>query len=77
MACMTRQGAEQLVERLRSSPEAGFRRLLINMTDGQLVGEFEVSSREVLEKWFQQSGIHFDWMSRMDIEATREEFRNL
>ena len=77
MACMTRQGVRQFVERLRASPEAGFLRLLVNLTEGQLIGEFEVPSRETLRGWMEKSGIHYEWMARMDIEATRDEFRDL
>ena len=77
MACMTRQDVRQFVERLRSSPEAGFLRLLANLAGGQLIGEFDVPSREASREWMEKSGIHYEWMSRMDIEATREEFRDL
>lgn len=77
IACLTRQGARQLAEQMRASREAGFLRFLVSLTDGHLIAEFEVASRDVLEQWMAQNGIHFEWMSRMDMEATREEFHDL
>jgi hypothetical protein len=77
IACLTRQGARQLAEQMRSSPETGFLRVLVSLTDGHLIAEFEVASREVLEQWMEKSGFHYEWMSRIDLEATREEMRDL
>ena len=77
MACMTRQGARELAERMRAASEVEFLRLLANMTEGQLIAEFQAESREALQRWLQQCGIHYEWMSRVDFEATREEFRDL
>ena len=77
MACMTRQGARELAERLRASTEVEFLRLLANMTEGQLIVEFEAASRETLERWMEKSGIHHEWLHRVDFEATRAEFRDL
>ncbi|OFW09054.1 MAG: hypothetical protein A3H27_06845 [Acidobacteria bacterium RIFCSPLOWO2_02_FULL_59_13] len=77
MACLTRQGARELAQTMRSSPGVEFLRLLGNMTDGQLLAEFEVASREVLQQWLEKLGMHYQWMARMDFEATREGFRDL
>ena len=77
MACMTRQGAKELAERLRAAQEVEFLRLLANMTEGQLIGEFVAASREVIEAWFKQSGIHYEWLRRIDFEATRDAFHDL
>lgn len=77
MACMTRQGARELAERLRASTEVEFLRLLANMTDGQLIAEFNAASREALQRWMEKSGIHHEWMQRVDFEATREAFHDL
>jgi hypothetical protein len=77
MACMTRQGARQLAERLRADTEVEFLRLIANMTDGQLLAEFNASSREALQRWMEQSGIHFEWLRRIDFEATRDAFYDL
>ena len=77
MACMTRQGAKELAERLRAAQDVEFLRLVANMTEGQLIGEFEAPSRQVIEGWFQQSGIHYEWLRRIDFEATRDQFHDL
>jgi hypothetical protein len=77
MACMTRQGARELAERMRAATEIRFLRLVANMTEGQLVGEFEAPSREVIEGWLKQAGIHYEWLRRIDFEVTPEAFRDL
>jgi len=77
MACLTRQGARELAERMRSSPGVDFLRLLGNMTDGQLLAEFEVPSRDALQQWLEKSGMHYEWIARVDFEATRDTFRDL
>ena len=77
MACMTRQGARELAERLRASTEVEFLRLLSNMTEGQLLAEFNASSRDVLQRWMERSAIHYEWMWRIDFEATRDSFHDL
>lgn len=77
MACMTRQGARELAERMWAAKEVQFLRLVANMTEGQLIGEFEAPSREVIEGWFKQAGIHYEWLRRIDFEATRDGFRDL
>jgi len=77
LACLTRQGAQELAGMMRASPEAGFVRFLVSLRSGQLIAEFDVAAREVLEPWMAQPGIHFDWMTRMDLEATRDEFHDL
>jgi hypothetical protein len=74
---MTRQGARELAERMRASTGVEFLRLLANMTDGELTGEFNAGSREALQRWLEQSGIHYETMSRVDFEATRDEFHDL
>jgi hypothetical protein len=76
MACMTRQGAKELAERLRAAQEVKFLRLLANLTEGQLIGEFEASSRQVIEEWFMRSNIHYEWLRRIDLEATRDAFHD-
>jgi hypothetical protein len=77
MACMTRQGARELAERLRASTEVEFLRLLCNMTEGQMLAEFNAVSREALQRWLEQSRIHFEWLRRIDFEATRDAFHDL
>jgi hypothetical protein len=77
MACMTRQGARQLAEQMRASTDVEFLRLVANMTQGQLIGEFQAASRDAMEAWMKKSGIHYEWLSRIDFEATPTEFHDL
>jgi hypothetical protein len=77
MACMTRQGARELAERMRAATEVEFLRLLANMTEGRLIGEFESPSREAMEAWMKTSGVHYESLQRVDFEATRDAFRDL
>jgi hypothetical protein len=76
MACMTRQGARELAERLRSATEVEFLRLLANMTEGRIIAEFNAASLNVLHAWMQKAGIHHEWVGRVDFEATREKFQD-
>ncbi|MBI1956473.1 MAG: hypothetical protein HYS38_08780 [Acidobacteria bacterium] len=77
IACLTRQGAQELAKLMRSSAEAGFLRFLVSLTEGQLIAEFDAASRQALEEWMKKAGIHHEWMFRMDMEATREGFQDL
>lgn len=77
MACMTRQGAQQFAALLSGDGDVRFLRLLVNMTDGKLFGEFEAPGREALVAWMEQRKIHYDWLARIDIEATPEGIRDL
>jgi hypothetical protein len=77
MACMTRQGARQLAEQMRTATDVEFLRLLANMTEGQLIGEFNATSREAMEGWMKKSGIHYEWLRRIDFEANPTEFHDL
>jgi len=69
LACLTRQGAEQLVARLRAAQEVTARRVLVNMVEGKMVVEFEAADRERLEKWLAATGFHADWILRVEYEA--------
>ena len=77
MACMTRQGAQQLAASLVGNGSVEFLRFLVNMTEGKLFGEFEAPSREALVAWMEQKKIHYDWLARVDIEATPKGVRDL
>ncbi len=68
LACLTRQGAEQLAVRLASASGVMMRRIEVNMVDGKMLVEFESSSREVLEAWLRSEGVHFDWLMRVEWE---------
>ncbi|MBI3934992.1 MAG: hypothetical protein HY316_09900 [Acidobacteria bacterium] len=77
MACMTRQGAKELAERMRLASEVEFLRLVANMTEGQLIGEFNATSRDAIEGWFKLTGIHYEWLRRIDLEVTRDAMHDL
>ncbi len=77
MACMTRQGAQQLAASLAGAPELRSLRFLVDRTEGRLFGEFDAPGREQLPAWFQVRKIHCDWVARVDLEATAEGVRDL
>ena len=70
LACLTRQGAEELVRRLNSAaPPFSARRVLVNMQEGKMLVEFDSPGREELEKWLAAQKIHFDWLLRIELES--------
>jgi hypothetical protein len=70
LACMTRQGAEELSKRFyRTGPVAALR-VLVNMHEGKMLVEFEAPGREELEKWLAAEKFHFEWLLRVELEST-------
>ena len=69
IACLTRQGAEQLAARLHAASEVKARRVLLCLQDGKMLVEFEAGSREELEKFLAQEKFHFDWILRIEYES--------
>jgi len=69
LACLTRQGAEQLMRRMQAGQEAKAERVLVNMLEGKMFAEFRADSREVLESWLKTQGMHFDWLVRIEWES--------
>jgi hypothetical protein len=69
IACLTRQGAEELAIRLHSATAVNTKRVLLSMHDGKLLVEFEAASREELEKWLAAEKFHFDWILRIEYES--------
>jgi hypothetical protein len=69
LACLTRQGAETLMQRLQSGSEAKAERVMVNMLEGKMFAEFRADSREVLEGWLNTQGMHFDWLVRIEWES--------
>jgi hypothetical protein len=70
LACLTRQGAEELTRRLQGAKTVRARRVLVNMQEGKMLVEFEAASREELEKWLKSEKFHFDWLLRIELEST-------
>jgi hypothetical protein len=68
LACLTRQGAEALAQRMRAGGLAHAERLLVNMLEGKMFVEFRADSRENLEAWLKTEGMHFDFLVRIEWE---------
>ena len=68
LACLTRQGAEVLAQRMQAGGLAHAERVLVNMVEGKMFVEFRAESREALEAWLQTEGMHFDWLVRIEWE---------
>jgi hypothetical protein len=69
LACLTRQGAEELARKLQGAKLVKARRVLVNMQEGKMLVEFEAASREELEKWLVSEKFHFDWLLRIELES--------
>jgi len=72
LACLTRQGAEALARRMQSAGAARADRVLVNMLEGKMFVEFRADSREALEGWLKDQGMHFDWVVRIEWEMQGE-----
>jgi len=70
LACLTRQGAEELTKRLYAATGVTARRVLVNMQEGKMLVEFEAPGREELEKWLASEKFHFDWLLRLELESS-------
>jgi len=68
LACLTRQGAEALAQRMQAGGTARAERVLVNMLEGKMFVEFRADSREALEGWLKTEGMHFDWLVRVEWE---------
>ena len=66
LACLTRQGAETLAQRMQCGGTARAERVLVNMLEGKMFAEFRAESREALEAWLKAEGMHFDWLVRIE-----------
>jgi hypothetical protein len=70
LACLTRQGAEALNERLNAAAAVKTRRVLVDMIEGKMVVEFEAKDREILEAWLGAEGFHYDLLLRIEFESS-------
>lgn len=68
LACLTRQGAEVLARRMESGNATRAERVVVNMTEGKMVAEFQAESKEALEAWLRAEKVHFDWVLRIEWE---------
>jgi hypothetical protein len=69
LACLTRQGAADLVDRFRHAPALAVRRTLVNLQDGKMLVEWESPDRDSLERWLDGEKMHRDWLLRIEYEA--------
>jgi hypothetical protein len=69
LACLTRQGAENLAQRMMCGGTARAERVQVNMLEGKMFVEFQAESREALEAWLKTEGMHFDWLVRIEWET--------
>jgi hypothetical protein len=72
LACLTRQGAEQLCKKILGAKTVTGRRVLVNMQEGKMVAEFEAASREEMEKWLATEKFHYDWLLRLEYETATD-----
>jgi hypothetical protein len=70
LACLTRQGAEELTTKLHRATPVKTRRVLVSLYDGKMLVEYEAPSREALEQWLVAEGFHCDWVIRAELEST-------
>jgi len=69
LACLTRQGAETLAQRMQAGGLAHAERVLVNMVEGKMFAEFRADSREDLTAYPEVEGMHFDWIVRIEWES--------
>ena len=72
LACLTRQGAEELSRRLLGGKPVAARRVVFNMQEGKMLAEFDAPSREEMEKWLTAEKFHFDWLLRLEYESATD-----
>ncbi len=72
LACLTRQGAEEISRRLLGGQPLAARRVVFNMQEGKMIAEFDAPGREELEKWLAAGKFHFDWLLRIELEAAAD-----
>ena len=69
LACLTRQGAEELAARLATATGVTARRVQVNLLEGKMMVEFEAPDRDTLEGWLKEHGFHYDWVMRVELES--------
>ncbi len=73
LACLTRQGAENLAQRMQHGGPVHAERVLVNMLEGKMFVEFRADSREALEGWLKTESMHFDWLVRIEWETRAQD----
>jgi hypothetical protein len=75
LACLTRQGAADLVRQAHAATVVKAMRVLLNMQEGKMLIEFEAPDRAQLEKWLAAQKFHFDWLLRIEFESVDGQLR--
>ncbi|HWF37010.1 MAG TPA: hypothetical protein VG322_00725 [Candidatus Acidoferrales bacterium] len=70
LACLTRQGADELARKMYEGTAVKAQRVLVNMQEGKMLVEFEAPGREDLERWLVSQKFHFDWLLRIELESS-------
>lgn len=73
LACLTRQGAAELVRQIHTSTGITIKRVLLNMQEGKMLIELEAPNRDEIERWFMTQKFHFDWLLRIEFESVNGE----
>ncbi|MFZ0818888.1 MAG: hypothetical protein WAM91_02380 [Candidatus Acidiferrales bacterium] len=68
LACLTRQGAEELARQLPRTGSVAARRAMFNLIEGKMLVEFDAPDRDAIERWFAAEKFHFDWLLRIELE---------
>jgi len=68
LACLTRQGAEALAQRMQAGGGPRAERVLVNMVEGKMITECQAETREALEAWLSSEEMHYDWIMRIEWE---------
>lgn len=77
LACLTRQGAAELVRQIHAATQIKATRVLLNMQEGKMLIEIQASGRDEVEKWFAAQKFHFDWLLRIELESLDGELHPL
>jgi hypothetical protein len=70
LACLTRQGAEELTAKLHRAASVKTLRVLVSLYDGKMLVEYEAPNREAVEQWLAAEGFHCDLVIRAELEST-------
>lgn len=70
LACLTRQGAEELTQRVFAATGVAGKRVVVNMLEGKMLVEWEAADRDALEAWLRSERFHYDWLLRVELEST-------
>jgi hypothetical protein len=69
LACLTRQGAAQLTQRIFSSTRVKARRVQVNMMEGKMIVEVEAPDRDTVQAWLESEAFHYEWLVRIEFES--------